>query len=194
MTRGKYAARATLRREDESVRSDLDSYQHTVQRLTAENRDLRDKLAAQKQVSAQEVRRLRSERDEGLSPEVRALRGQLAQAREERDKAKRDAQETLKRWRYAFDVMVAWFKEAYGCTGQEAVEAVLALSGASAPDVVITDHEIDGFKHLNDEEAREKALLIQAARGLRRTPRMGLGDRPRVTRSKPNSPRTVVEI
>ena len=40
MTTGKYAARAARRREDQSVQSEIGTYQHHVARLTAEAGEL----------------------------------------------------------------------------------------------------------------------------------------------------------
>lgn len=74
MTRGKYANKSALRREDAEVRSDIETYQNAVKRLTAENQKLKDQLAEAQSSHAAEARRLRALLNEGLSPELLALR------------------------------------------------------------------------------------------------------------------------
>lgn len=82
MARGKYAARATLRREDAGVRSELDGRQHAIDRLTAENAQLRKKLARQNQAMRAEIRRLEKAVESGTTPRVDDLLEELHHQRE----------------------------------------------------------------------------------------------------------------
>jgi hypothetical protein len=121
MARGKYAARAALRREDAEVRSDLEGYQHHVRRLTAENARLRADLGQARRDHAAEVRALRAQRDEGLSPEVEALREQLREERDLADKACADAQRIKEMWERSYDRVMA-LARSLGLTPREASE------------------------------------------------------------------------
>jgi hypothetical protein len=82
MARGKHANRAALRREDNETAATLSTYQHRVAKLTAENREFRERLTAQERSASQTARRLRAERDEGVAPQVEAMRLTLQAERE----------------------------------------------------------------------------------------------------------------
>lgn len=60
----------------------ITSYQYAVARLTAENRELRDNLAAQAMAHRIEARKLRAQLAEGLTPELAVLRRQVGHWRE----------------------------------------------------------------------------------------------------------------
>jgi hypothetical protein len=60
----------------------LPPYQYAVKRLTAENRRLRAELAALERAHKRETRVLRAQLDEGLTPELTALRRQERHWRE----------------------------------------------------------------------------------------------------------------
>jgi hypothetical protein len=66
----------------EPAEASLASYQYAVRKLTAENKELRQQLTAAKVAHQREARRLRAQRDEGLTPEIAALRRQLRHWRE----------------------------------------------------------------------------------------------------------------
>jgi chromosome segregation ATPase len=109
--RGKYAVRASLRREDTAVRSEIGSYQHHVKRLTAENEKLRADLAAAQAGHKVEVRQLRAQLDEGLTPELLALREELEHQRERADHAVAEQREIQRKWHNASDGMLKILEE-----------------------------------------------------------------------------------
>jgi hypothetical protein len=61
----------------EGEETPLASYQYAIRQLTAENKRLRRELATIKLMHQRITRKLRAERDEGLSPELAALRREL---------------------------------------------------------------------------------------------------------------------
>jgi len=124
VTKGKYANRARLRREDESVQTEISAYQHHVKRLTDENAELRNKLAAEQESRKRETQRLRAQLDEGLTPEILALRKELERQRQRADKAERDrrqAGEALNR------MLVGWGQLLVAGLGLSRVEATEML-------------------------------------------------------------------
>jgi len=60
---------------------DRKSYQEAVRRLTAENRELKAALAEEGQLRRDEVRVLRAQLNEGISPELVTLRRELSRWR-----------------------------------------------------------------------------------------------------------------
>lgn len=103
--KGKYAARSALRREDSGVRSEIEGYQHHVKRLTAENERLKAARAAERAEWQQDVRRLKAQLDEGLSPELLALRQELEHQREKANQAVAAYRDIRKKWGNAFTGM-----------------------------------------------------------------------------------------
>jgi hypothetical protein len=164
MTRGKYAARANLRREDAEVRGTLDGYQHHVARLTAELAQVKQARAAERKAFKAETRRLAAELAEGLSPEVKALRAELERQRETARAAKADAAETRRRWTEVLARLRRMFY-ALGLTKVEAWEVVLSLCGArlDSDDPTLLVDDILGV-HRGAPLTREQALAVQAAR------------------------------
>ena len=125
MTRGKYAARSALRREDASVQSEISGYQHHVKRLTAESQELKDALATERAARKEEVRRLKAQLDEGLSPELLALRDELRRQRDrvtQADAARNSVQEKHNK---LFTFSSKLLHDLTGCTGLEASEAIV---------------------------------------------------------------------
>jgi chromosome segregation ATPase len=60
-----------------SSASQLDAYQEAVRRLTAENRELNQKLGEVRRAHRQEIRTLEAHLNEGFSPELVTLRREL---------------------------------------------------------------------------------------------------------------------
>lgn len=127
MTKGKYAARANLRREDSEVRGDIDTYQRTVARLTAENKLLKEQVRLTEAARRAETRRLRAERDEGLSPEVSALRKELNAQRQRADTALAQRREQERRSEKVATLAWLLVHKLTGCTGLEANEFLLRI-------------------------------------------------------------------
>lgn len=127
MSRGKYATRAALRREDTGVRSEIESYKHHIQRLTGENKHLAGRLAESQAAHKEEARKLRAMLDEGLSPELLALREELERQRELANKAEQHARRTREIWGHVLDGVFRLLKEGLGLTGLEAYEVLLVI-------------------------------------------------------------------
>ena len=135
MTRGKYAARATLRREDSAVRSDIESYQHAVKRLTVENQQLQEGLASQQAISRQEIRVLKAQLDEGLSPELITLRKELEHQRERAAQAEASRKATREKHESLFTFTT---KLLHDLTGW-ALERAVALRGLTVTRPTLED-------------------------------------------------------
>jgi hypothetical protein len=162
MTRGKYAARATLRREDAGVRSDLASYQHHVKRLTAENASLRAELEQARRGHAAEARVLRAQRDEGLSPEVEALRQRLREESDRADRAVAHERDLLERWHRCFDRVIA-LGQSLGLTPVEAVELAVWTVAEDVNEARVIDWENAGRYGMSPDRMR----AIYASQGKR---------------------------
>lgn len=89
MARGKHGVRAAIRRESAEVETTIADYQHKVARLTAENRDLRERLATRDRNATFTEKRLRAMLDEGSSDRVEALLREIQTVRADRDSAKK---------------------------------------------------------------------------------------------------------
>lgn len=125
--RGKHGVQAAARREASETATTIESYQHAVRRLTAENESLREQLDASRREHTKDVRVLKAQLAEGLSPEIAALRRTVENLRDEVDRAKRDAQMVRGVMDRSFGRMCDHFRTAHGRTGLEAVEDVIAL-------------------------------------------------------------------
>jgi hypothetical protein len=168
MTRGKYAARAALRREDAGVRSEIGSYQHHVKRLTAENKELSATLSAEQTARKEEVRRLKAQLDEALSPEMLALREELEHQRERADHAAREMTAMRKKWDAAFLRMHDLLA---GATDGTQVDALDALIQFCDPDVNLGSLAGAGTVH----EGARRQLGEEASRRIDRARRYTSG-------------------
>lgn len=91
MTRGKFANRAEQTRHINEVHGEVEAGRRAIVKLTAENRDLRARLAEQSRISEDRIRHLTAQVREGTSAELEALRLELRAAREDRDRSARVA-------------------------------------------------------------------------------------------------------
>lgn len=160
MTRGKYAARAARRREDADVRSEIASYQDTVRRLTADNDALRQALGKAKAAHRDEVRALRTQRDEGLSPHVAAMEDEMNRLRDKADRAVADKQRTVKTHEKLVFDFITILSSHLGITRAKAMD-LLVSEGAG-------ERAIVGFnvRHsIKDLDRRHMARIEQARRG-----------------------------
>jgi chromosome segregation ATPase len=169
MSKGKYAARASLRREDAGVRSDIASYQHHVKRLTEENTQLKDKIAAQHKAHAEESRNLRAMLDEGLSPEIIALREELERQRNSARQAEARRVEVQKIREREGDFVVRLLRHLTGCTALEAHEAVLWALGSDFGGIADEKTGADTRSRDLDYEA---VTTLQRSRGFRSNPKV----------------------
>lgn len=165
--KGKYAARATLRREDSAVRSEVESYQHAIKRLTAERDQARSDLAASRATHKEEVRKLRVMLDEGLTPELLALRRELERHRERADKAASRSMKTIDAQGRLIHFTSKLLHNITGCTGLEAMERILAAVGGL--DAVSIADEKTGVV-APDSQAPDRVHTLQRVRGWRSSP------------------------
>lgn len=126
MTRGKYATRATVRREAADVEANEAAYQRQIVRLTQERNEARAELAKTKAGLIAETRVLRAQVSEGTSNLVAALRIELNKSREVRDAATRE----LKRIRGIHERFIArmndhWIAEHGAKPGIDAIEKTM---------------------------------------------------------------------
>jgi hypothetical protein len=161
MTKGKYAARAARRREDQDVQSEIGAYQHHVARLTAEVSDLTGKLAAERTARKDTLRRLNAMLDQSLSPELTALRQQLEQQRRRAARAEGYARGLLAVWRRVLVDLPGLLIE-FGLSKHEAPDLIGRLNSKyraafSGGPVLMGDNAIDQLeKYLADKEAGQE--------------------------------------
>jgi septal ring factor EnvC (AmiA/AmiB activator) len=161
--RGKHAPAAETRRKIHAAEASIESYQHHIQRLTAENRELKQRMADIQRTHSREVKVLKAQRDEGLSPMVSVLQRENKQLKERLDKSERDH----KKWRKAWNVtLTRWFdhmKVEHGLRGTQAVEAVMRLMHEEFKDTILIPEEIRTSKG----DSAEKVERLAKAKGLR---------------------------
>lgn len=80
MARGKYKNAAEARRVREDAIAEAEAGRRAIVKLTAENKELREMLATEREVSTMKFRELNSLIAEGTSGEVAALRERLNEA------------------------------------------------------------------------------------------------------------------
>lgn len=88
MARGKYKSAAEARRVREEAISEAEAGRRAIVKLSAENKDLRETLAAEREANTARLRELNAMLAEGAAPEVTALRGELSRSREETSSAR----------------------------------------------------------------------------------------------------------
>lgn len=163
MTRGKYAAKAAVRKEVTERDQQIDSYQHAIRNLTAENTELKQKLADQQAAHSKTVRVLKAERDEGLSPMVAVLQKENQAMKERVDRAEERVRVIQQGWDNAARKVHVHFQEVHGYTGTEAAEVALNLIG-SEPRYLSDNPRLRDLSRTDPEGARK----IERARGIRK--------------------------
>jgi predicted RNase H-like nuclease (RuvC/YqgF family) len=164
VTRGKYAARAALRREDTEVRSEIGTYQHHVKRLTAENKELTALLASERSARKEEVRRLKAQLDEGLTPEILALRSELERHRKRADEAATSAMQKMEMYARLLKFTAKLLHNITGCTGLEATEQII---GAIRGSVITVADPTTGATINSHAPGAVDAEALQRVRGWR---------------------------
>jgi predicted RNase H-like nuclease (RuvC/YqgF family) len=161
--RGKHGASAETRHKIRTVEASIESYQHAVRRLTAENQALKQAVKNRDIAHAREVKRLKAERDEGLSPTVAVLQAENKRAVERADKAKRALIELKKLNESNIKRLHEHFFEVHGMSGHQALEEVVRLIPGSENALLVT-----GALETYGRLPLEAVERIQRARGLRR--------------------------
>jgi predicted RNase H-like nuclease (RuvC/YqgF family) len=166
MARGKHTQSAATRRAIGERDQQIESYQHTVKRLTADNKHLRERLEELQRGHSREVRRLKAERDDGLSPTLSVVQRENRELRERADRAERDLRQRRERDERAFLRLVEHMHEAHGLVREEAVEEAARLLVPDWGDRIIASASI--AKRPRSAEDVEGFVRIARARGERR--------------------------
>lgn len=185
MARGKHGLSAATRHAIESRDTEISTYKAAVAKLTAENKALRDRLDSQQQTSAREVRRLKAERNEGVSPMLAMVQRENASLKGRLDLAERAIKEFRKNTDRIALRLMAHFESEHGLTRTESVEKWLNISSEDGVDRLMVDGKDtaalgarslgnkierlpDGFDRIEDGPDVEGMVRIQRARGERR--------------------------
>lgn len=136
MSRGKYTQRAANRLEVRTRDEQIATYQNAVRRLTAEAKELRDKLDAELEQHRATVRELQARLTEAAAPKVTALETLVARRTQERDDAKRLVAAIRSRWEKGIWRLAEHFGAHHGQEGHLAFEAALQVLGAIDDDGV----------------------------------------------------------
>lgn len=160
MARGKNAIRAERAREMISIVDSVESYQGKVVQLSGQLRELAAAMAADKVRHDSRVRELTAEVAHATSPEVAALKSEMASLRDELGKA-RGAVMVRKKWYQSRNQrLVDHFQVSHGMSWVEAVEELFKWDEGGFP--LLVESKIQG-KKLTPAQIKS----VQKARGLR---------------------------
>jgi len=169
MARGKKAAGAANRRADAEIQNEIGSYQHAVSRLTTENKELKEKLARGRDSHLHDVKVLKAQLNEGLSPELLALRRQIDTANDRAAKAKAEYKYISERWDRLIRRMNRMLVEHFNVNPGTAFELIVHLVGdESHVDRVmrILDVPDNIYKRFKKQSGGDDGLIaISEARG-----------------------------
>lgn len=176
MTKGKYAAKAAMRRAEIEATAGLETYKRRVADLTAENKGLKERLVEKDRAHSKEVRLLKAERDEGTSPTLRAVEAECQRLRERADLAERELRLKREQGSRGMRRLIGHFATDHGMGEADAIEAALPIYGKFGADVdgegdiedlagraVTLDHN-PSTKKLSKEQIK----TLQRVRGERR--------------------------
>jgi hypothetical protein len=152
VTKGKYAERATRRREDADVTATEEAYKRQIVRLTVERNEARTERDASRAAHRKEVRLLQALNREGTSHRVEALTRELERMRAEATQARKLALGIRDRWTKAGGNVVEHFERAHGLSPIEAVAEAMSLVGK------VDDH-VPGVDGHSDDELGRHAVI-----------------------------------
>lgn len=179
MTRGKHGVSAAARHAVSERDKQIEAYQHNIRKLTAENADLKQKLADQQAAHVRTVQILKAERDEGLSPQVKVLQQRNAELEATHQRWKANWQKAEIAYKCTSDALA----EAYRVAGMGVVDAreralndgIYAIEGGVVVSVEGGTATVDtaGVRHKNSGRVlteNQKAVIrgVQRAKGLRK--------------------------
>lgn len=162
--RGKHGHSAATRRAIETAETSVATYQRKVAELTAENKALKARALELDQAHRAEVRRLKAERNEGVSPMLGVVQQENARLREQLDAAERTLKEIKALWNKAIQNLRDHFITDHGMLKADSLEETFAI--IDGPDVRRTTILVDDNPGLSGNP--DAAMLIQRARGERR--------------------------
>lgn len=168
MSRGKYAKKAALRREDAEVQAELEAAQRSLVTLSARADELQSALDAERSARKEERRRLEAMLEERVSPEVSALRQALEEQRRRAQQSEADFERLREQFRSINDNIIAFLEDGFGLSVVEAMEVLMSLTGArlDSDDPRILVSEALGVRR-NTRMTREDVVALQAAHGAR---------------------------
>ena len=129
MTRGKHGASAAARKLVGERDQQIEAYQHNIRKLTAENAELKQKLADQQAAHSKTVRVLKAERDEGLSPTLTVLQEENVKLKERLQRSTVIATDYSEEYQKSYGRIVGHFHSAHGLTKLDAIEEAKKLLG-----------------------------------------------------------------
>lgn len=173
MARGKYAEKAAKRQAELEAAGNLDLYKKRVAQLTEENKALRERLVEKDRAHSKEVRRLKAERNEGVSPMLGVVESENARLRDEVDRLTRKARDLQDRWNHATGRVIDHFDEIHRdeCPRDRDGGRSAAVSAAMR----LTSRPGDGLEHVelidddiaNAKLSNEGKVALARARGIR---------------------------
>jgi len=183
MTRGKHGIAAETRRKIESVETSIEVYQRKLRDLIAENRELRARLDAKDERHAREIRALRVQVDEGVSPALRVAQEEARQQRDRAQAAEQRLAHTMRRRSGEFNALMTHFYREHGMRLNDASEHLVKMvpgwadlgaamfphpsdEGGDSRDFVDLEPEIRR-QVINGRLSEDQAIAIQRARGTR---------------------------
>jgi len=153
--KGKHAASATTRRVIREAETSLETYQRRVAKLTAENKELRDRLAAKDKAHSQAIKRLKAERDEGLSPMIAVLQQENVKLKERGDHSKRDLVAIQSTWDRTLRRMWDHFVAQHSMTRLEAIEELVQFTTPSGEPITLVGNDMLRTMRLEVEESSD---------------------------------------
>lgn len=144
MAKGKYAARATVRREQEEIAQAEEAYKRQIVRLTEERNKARAERDEAVQHWQKEVRILRAQLAEGTSPRVEALTRELNKSREKLGKVESELKSIRKRWERSFRRLADYIRAQRGVSDVEALDIAAQIAG---------DGDLEALKILTPDES-----------------------------------------
>lgn len=160
MARGKYAARATIRKETREATETIESYRHAVQRLTRERNESREKLETTERALRREIKVLRAQMESNVAPEVNVLRSELLDLKKKHEKY-------MKEWEEIVDKVAnagARALYAHGWGLNDAFDYVYSSAFDRAGAVIGSDKLIRKVANTPSSYRKLESLLDQKAR------------------------------
>lgn len=162
--RGKHGHSAATRRAIEAAETSVATYQRKVADLTAENKALKARTLELDQAHRAEVRRLKAERNEGVSPMLDVVQQENARLREDLDQLQRATKERNRKDRTGILRLRDHFEVVHGERPVDAYESALKLFMTDVDDDAVFDIHGEGQR----VGSADRVAALQRARGERR--------------------------
>lgn len=170
MARGKYAAKAAVRKEARETHETIESYRHAVQRLTKERDESKQKLETTQRTLMREIKVLRAQMESNVAPEVDALQHKLSESKREAVRLKKEYQHILDK---VVELSVRTLY-AHGWSWNDAVDYIHTSAIGKFGGVLALDRNIKKVSKSSDDYRKLEKLLFDKNIGSGRV----RGDRP----------------